>query len=89
ERAAARGERGAASALKGVRNLTFQLSGAQLGMAAPGAPAAGTPSDNPYAQPSPAAPATPPAAPSPAPAAPAPATAPAPVTDPPQSEDAR
>ncbi|MGV9291740.1 hemolysin family protein [Streptomyces sp. NPDC003719] len=32
ERAAARGERGAASALKGVRNLTFQLSGAQLGI---------------------------------------------------------
>ncbi|MFA3878753.1 hemolysin family protein [Streptomyces sp. MMCC 100] len=32
QRAAARGERGAASALKGVRNLTFQLSGAQLGI---------------------------------------------------------
>ncbi|MEV5759117.1 hemolysin family protein [Streptomyces tendae] len=32
ERAAERGERGAASALKGVRNLTFQLSGAQLGI---------------------------------------------------------
>ncbi|MEQ6024735.1 hemolysin family protein [Streptomyces salinarius] len=32
ERAAARGERGATSALKGVRNLTFQLSGAQLGI---------------------------------------------------------
>ncbi|WP_395572375.1 hemolysin family protein [Streptomyces sp. BK79] len=32
ERAAARGERGAASALKAVRNLTFQLSGAQLGI---------------------------------------------------------
>ncbi|PPS83124.1 hemolysin family protein [Streptomyces sp. MH60] len=32
ERAAARGERGAASALKGVRSLTFQLSGAQLGI---------------------------------------------------------
>ncbi len=32
ERAVARGERGAASALKGVRNLTFQLSGAQLGI---------------------------------------------------------
>ncbi|AOW85844.1 MULTISPECIES: hemolysin family protein [Streptomyces] len=32
ERAAERGERGAAGALKGVRNLTFQLSGAQLGI---------------------------------------------------------
>ncbi|GGT08584.1 hemolysin family protein [Streptomyces griseoviridis] len=32
ERAAARGERGAAGALKAVRNLTFQLSGAQLGI---------------------------------------------------------
>ncbi|MGW8063043.1 hemolysin family protein [Streptomyces ziwulingensis] len=32
ERAAERGERGAASALKAVRNLTFQLSGAQLGI---------------------------------------------------------
>lgn len=32
ERAAARGERGAASALKAVRGLTFQLSGAQLGI---------------------------------------------------------
>lgn len=30
--AAARGERGAAGALKAVRNLTFQLSGAQLGI---------------------------------------------------------
>ncbi|MEU9990844.1 hemolysin family protein [Streptomyces sp. NPDC048045] len=32
ERAAARGERGAAGALKAVRSLTFQLSGAQLGI---------------------------------------------------------
>ncbi|GAA4815683.1 hemolysin family protein [Streptomyces ziwulingensis] len=32
ERAAAGGDRGAASALKAVRNLTFQLSGAQLGI---------------------------------------------------------
>ncbi|MEU2431897.1 hemolysin family protein [Streptomyces sp. NPDC007861] len=32
ERAAERGERGAASALKAVRELTFQLSGAQLGI---------------------------------------------------------
>ncbi|MEU9456882.1 hemolysin family protein [Streptomyces sp. NPDC048277] len=32
ERAVARGERGAAGALKAVRNLTFQLSGAQLGI---------------------------------------------------------
>ncbi|MEW1547587.1 hemolysin family protein [Streptomyces tsukubensis] len=32
EAAAARGERGAASALKAVRGLTFQLSGAQLGI---------------------------------------------------------
>ncbi|NNN36129.1 HlyC/CorC family transporter [Streptomyces sp. S3(2020)] len=32
ERAAERGERGAAGALKAVRNLTFQLSGAQLGI---------------------------------------------------------
>ncbi|MFF3557592.1 hemolysin family protein [Streptomyces tsukubensis] len=32
EAAAARGERGAASALKAVRSLTFQLSGAQLGI---------------------------------------------------------
>ncbi|MGW2638274.1 hemolysin family protein [Streptomyces sp. NPDC001348] len=32
ERAAQRGERGAAGALKAVRNLTFQLSGAQLGI---------------------------------------------------------
>ncbi|MFY1675945.1 MULTISPECIES: hemolysin family protein [unclassified Streptomyces] len=32
ERAAARGERGAAGALKAVRNLTFELSGAQLGI---------------------------------------------------------
>ncbi|MFG3100685.1 hemolysin family protein [Streptomyces sp. NPDC048182] len=32
ERAAARGERGASSALKAVRGLTFQLSGAQLGI---------------------------------------------------------
>ncbi len=32
ERAAQRGERGATSALKAVRNLTFQLSGAQLGI---------------------------------------------------------
>ncbi|WP_320775366.1 hemolysin family protein [Streptomyces sp. CRN 30] len=32
ERAAARGERGAAGALKAVRALTFQLSGAQLGI---------------------------------------------------------
>ncbi|GLX51039.1 membrane protein [Streptomyces hygroscopicus subsp. hygroscopicus] len=32
ERAARRGERGAAGALKAVRNLTFQLSGAQLGI---------------------------------------------------------
>ncbi len=32
ERAVERGERGAASALKAVRNLTFQLSGAQLGI---------------------------------------------------------
>ncbi|MFJ9349193.1 hemolysin family protein [Streptomyces sp. NPDC101237] len=32
ERAAARGERGAAGALKAVRQLTFQLSGAQLGI---------------------------------------------------------
>jgi len=32
ERAAGRGERGAAGALKAVRNLTFQLSGAQLGI---------------------------------------------------------
>ncbi|MEU3983331.1 hemolysin family protein [Streptomyces sp. NPDC026672] len=32
ERAAARGERGASGALKAVRNLTFQLSGAQLGI---------------------------------------------------------
>ncbi|MFB7335310.1 hemolysin family protein [Streptomyces adustus] len=31
-RAAERGERGAAGALKAVRNLTFQLSGAQLGI---------------------------------------------------------
>src|SRR3954465_8009373 len=32
EEAAERGERGAAGALKAVRNLTFQLSGAQLGI---------------------------------------------------------
>ncbi|MFJ8111425.1 hemolysin family protein [Streptomyces sp. NPDC096132] len=32
ERAVARGERGASGALKAVRNLTFQLSGAQLGI---------------------------------------------------------
>ncbi|MFI7400389.1 hemolysin family protein [Streptomyces sp. NPDC049541] len=32
ERAAERGERGAAGALKAVRSLTFQLSGAQLGI---------------------------------------------------------
>ncbi|MFF0447300.1 hemolysin family protein [Streptomyces sp. NPDC004609] len=32
ERAAERGERGAASALRAVRGLTFQLSGAQLGI---------------------------------------------------------
>ena len=32
ERAAERGERGAAGALKAVRGLTFQLSGAQLGI---------------------------------------------------------
>src|SRR5690606_21774745 len=32
ERAAERGERGAAGALEAVRNLTFQLSGAQLGI---------------------------------------------------------
>ncbi|MFI9392271.1 hemolysin family protein [Streptomyces bauhiniae] len=32
ERAAARGETGASGALKAVRNLTFQLSGAQLGI---------------------------------------------------------
>ncbi|RII13934.1 Magnesium and cobalt efflux protein CorC [Streptomyces sp. YIM 130001] len=32
ERAAERGDRGAASALKAVRSLTFQLSGAQLGI---------------------------------------------------------
>jgi CBS domain containing-hemolysin-like protein len=32
ERAAERGDRGAAGALKAVRNLTFQLSGAQLGI---------------------------------------------------------
>ncbi|MFF9768798.1 hemolysin family protein [Streptomyces sp. NPDC014636] len=32
ERAAERGERGATGALKAVRNLTFQLSGAQLGI---------------------------------------------------------
>ncbi|MGW1913569.1 hemolysin family protein [Streptomyces sp. NPDC002076] len=32
ERAAARGERGASGALKAARNLTFQLSGAQLGI---------------------------------------------------------
>ncbi|MFE3370827.1 hemolysin family protein [Streptomyces sp. NPDC059173] len=32
ERAAEQGERGAASALKAVRSLTFQLSGAQLGI---------------------------------------------------------
>ncbi|MFI1393910.1 hemolysin family protein [Streptomyces sp. NPDC020681] len=32
ERAAERGERGAASALKAVRSLTFELSGAQLGI---------------------------------------------------------
>ncbi|MEU9735499.1 hemolysin family protein [Streptomyces sp. NPDC048002] len=32
EQAAARGERGASGALKAVRNLTFQLSGAQLGI---------------------------------------------------------
>ncbi|MEU1015278.1 hemolysin family protein [Streptomyces sp. NPDC005900] len=32
ERAAERGERGAAGALKAVKNLTFQLSGAQLGI---------------------------------------------------------
>ncbi|MGW1165653.1 hemolysin family protein [Streptomyces sp. NPDC001153] len=32
QRAAERGERGAAGALKAVRNLTFQLSGAQLGI---------------------------------------------------------
>ncbi|MEV7288490.1 hemolysin family protein [Streptomyces sp. NPDC093252] len=32
ERAVERGERGAPSALKAVRNLTFQLSGAQLGI---------------------------------------------------------
>ncbi|KUN88341.1 hypothetical protein AQJ66_06935 [Streptomyces bungoensis] len=32
ERAAERGERGAQGALKAVRNLTFQLSGAQLGI---------------------------------------------------------
>ncbi|MFF7975024.1 CNNM domain-containing protein [Streptomyces sp. NPDC007905] len=32
ERAARRGERGASGALKAVRNLTFQLSGAQLGI---------------------------------------------------------
>jgi CBS domain containing-hemolysin-like protein len=34
ERAAERGERGAAGALKAVRSLTFQLSGAQLGITA-------------------------------------------------------
>jgi len=34
ERAARRGEHGAAGALKAVRNLTFQLSGAQLGITA-------------------------------------------------------
>lgn len=32
ERAVERGERGSASALKAVRSLTFQLSGAQLGI---------------------------------------------------------
>ncbi|MET9870515.1 CNNM domain-containing protein, partial [Streptomyces sp. NPDC006386] len=32
ERAVERGERGAQGALKAVRNLTFQLSGAQLGI---------------------------------------------------------
>lgn len=32
ERAVERGDRGAASALKAVRSLTFQLSGAQLGI---------------------------------------------------------
>lgn len=32
ERAVTRGERGAASAMKAVRSLTFQLSGAQLGI---------------------------------------------------------
>lgn len=32
ERAVERGERGAAGALKAVRSLTFQLSGAQLGI---------------------------------------------------------
>ncbi|KPC74342.1 hypothetical protein ADL27_50525, partial [Streptomyces sp. NRRL F-6602] len=32
EEAADRGERGAAGALKAVRHLTFQLSGAQLGI---------------------------------------------------------
>lgn len=36
ERAAARGERGADSALKAVRSLTFQLSGAQLGITVTG-----------------------------------------------------
>ncbi|MGG2460681.1 hemolysin family protein [Streptomyces sp. RGM 3693] len=36
ERAAARGERGADSALKAVRGLTFQLSGAQLGITVTG-----------------------------------------------------
>ncbi|MFD0417259.1 hemolysin family protein [Streptomyces sp. NPDC127108] len=36
ERAVERGERGAASALKAVKNLTFQLSGAQLGITVTG-----------------------------------------------------
>ncbi|MEU3371356.1 hemolysin family protein [Streptomyces sp. NPDC006711] len=36
ERAVERGERGAASALKAVRSLTFQLSGAQLGITVTG-----------------------------------------------------
>ncbi|MFD8330922.1 hemolysin family protein [Streptomyces lydicus] len=36
ERAAERGDRGADSALKAVRNLTFQLSGAQLGITVTG-----------------------------------------------------
>ncbi|MFG2720488.1 hemolysin family protein [Streptomyces sp. NPDC048416] len=36
ERAVERGERGAAGALKAVRSLTFQLSGAQLGITATG-----------------------------------------------------
>ncbi|WP_405655533.1 hemolysin family protein [Streptomyces sp. RK9] len=36
ERAVERGERGAASALKAVKNLTFELSGAQLGITVTG-----------------------------------------------------